>query len=124
MIRDMTNLQMELLNKLADDESQWDKRQELELPERDRNFINKAVIDEMEISAESIQEKIKNSFKKYADKVFVSEEGKEYTYAQTEKSVNAKIMCSIKQYTINTKIVCSTKEHAVKNTVQEERNVP
>lgn len=91
MIRDMTNLQMELLNKLADDESQWDKRQELELPERDRNFINKAVIDEMEISAESIQEKIKNSFKKYADKVFVSEEGKEYTYAQTEKSVNAKI---------------------------------
>lgn len=41
-----------------------------------------------------------------------------------EKSVNAKIMCSIKQCTINTKIVCSTKEHAVKNTVQEERNVP
>lgn len=91
MIRDMTALQMELLNKLADDESEWDKRQELELPERDKKYINKAVIDEMDLSVESIQEKIRNSFKLNADRVFVSEEGKEYTYSQTERFVNAKI---------------------------------
>lgn len=91
MLDDMVTMQMDLLNRVAKNSSQWLVRQELPLPERDKRIINNITVDEMEISEESIQEKTELSFKKWRDNVFAVVEEEVYTYSQTESYIRRKV---------------------------------
>ncbi|MBR0530665.1 MAG: amino acid adenylation domain-containing protein [Ruminococcus sp.] len=95
MIDDMTSIESEMLERLAADYSVWDKRQEIELPERDRKIMSRAVIDEMPIASKSIQARIAESFTKNKERELLAADGEHFTYSQTAAMVRAKMdmMC-------------------------------
>ena len=91
MIDDMVRIEMDMMERLAEDSAAWDKRQELELPERDRKIMSLAVIDEMPVSSVSIQKRIEDSFSRNSERILLSADGVNYTYAQTAAMVNSKM---------------------------------